>query len=119
MHQETITYENFNGVQVKEIAMFNISKAEIMQMELSEEGSYRTRLQKLIDTKDVKELIRLFTGLIDISYGIKSEDGKDVFFHYSALVMEGFKDIAVESAVEFDVEETEKGLRAANVKKID
>jgi len=49
---------------------------------------------------------------------IKSEDGEDVFFHYSALVMEGFKDIPVESEVEFDVEETEKGLRACNVKKI-
>ena len=49
---------------------------------------------------------------------IKSADDKDVFFHYSALVMEGFKDIAVDSEVEFDVEETEKGLRASNVKKI-
>jgi len=49
---------------------------------------------------------------------IKSVDGKDVFFHYSSLVMEGFKDIPVESEVEFDVEETAKGLRASNVKKI-
>ena len=50
---------------------------------------------------------------------IKSSDDKDVFFHYSSLVMEGFKDIAIDSEVEFDVEETEKGLRASNVKKID
>ena len=50
---------------------------------------------------------------------IKSEDDKDVFFHYSALVMEGFKDIAVGSSVEFDVLETEKGLRADNIKKLD
>ena len=49
---------------------------------------------------------------------IKSVDGKDVFFHYSSLVMDGFKDIPVESEVEFDVEETAKGLRASNVKKI-
>lgn len=49
---------------------------------------------------------------------IKGEDGNDFFFHYSALVMEGFKDIPVESEVEFDVEETEKGLRAVNVKKV-
>lgn len=49
---------------------------------------------------------------------IKSEKGEDIFFHYSALVMDGFKDIAVESEVEFEVEETEKGLRANNVKKI-
>ena len=50
---------------------------------------------------------------------IKSADDKDVFFHYSSLVMEGFKDIAVDSEVEFDVEQTEKGLRASNVRKID
>ncbi len=50
---------------------------------------------------------------------IKSCDDKDVFFHYSALGMDGFKDIAVESEVEFDVLETEKGLRASNVRKID
>lgn len=90
MHQETITYENFNGVQVKENHMFNITKAELMQMELSEEGSYQIRLQKLIDTKDVKELIRLFTGLIDISYGIKSEDGKH--FRKSPEILANFKD---------------------------
>ena len=49
---------------------------------------------------------------------IKSDDDKDVFFHYSELVMEGFKDIAVGSDVEFDVTETDKGLRASNVKKL-
>ena len=49
---------------------------------------------------------------------IKTADGKDVFFHYSALVMDGFKDIPVESEVEFNVEETPKGLRASNVKKL-
>ena len=49
---------------------------------------------------------------------IKSDDEKDIFFHYSELVMEGFKDIEVGAEVEFDVTETEKGLRASNVKKI-
>lgn len=49
---------------------------------------------------------------------IKTSDDKDVFFHYSELVMEGFKDIAVDTEVEFDVTETEKGLRASNVKKL-
>ena len=56
----------------------------------------------------------------DKGYGfIKGENGQDIFFHYSQLVMEGFKDIAVGSKVEFDVEESPKGLRANNVKKID
>ena len=55
----------------------------------------------------------------DKGYGfIQNGDGKDVFFHYSELVMEGFKDIAVGSEVEFDLVESEKGLRASNVKKL-
>lgn len=49
---------------------------------------------------------------------IKTEDGKDVFFHYSALVMEGFKDIPVDADVEVEIEESEKGFRAKSVKQI-
>ena len=52
-------------------------------------------------------------------YGfIKTEEGKDLFFHYSELQMEGFKTINPGQAVEFEVIETEKGLRAVNIKTI-
>lgn len=40
----------------------------------------------------------------------------DIFFHYSSLVMEGFKTIEVDTSVEFDLEESEKGKRAINIK---
>lgn len=50
---------------------------------------------------------------------IKGEDEKDVFFHYSVLEMDGFKDIPVGSEVEYDVVESERGLRATSVKKLD
>lgn len=50
-------------------------------------------------------------------YGfIRAEDGSDVFFHYSSLVMDGFKTANPGDEVEFDVSNTEKGLRASNVK---
>lgn len=49
---------------------------------------------------------------------IKSDDEKDIFFHYSSLMMEGFKTIEPNTEVEFDVEESEKGLRAKNIKKV-
>lgn len=90
MYKETIIYEDFNGVEIKEDKYFNITKAEMMQMELSPDGGYASRIQKLIDTKDVKELIRLFTGLIDIAYGEKSDDGKH--FRKSEDILRDFKD---------------------------
>ena len=50
-------------------------------------------------------------------YGfITLEDGRDVFFHYSELVMEGFKTVDEGAVVEFDLFEGEKGLQAHNIK---
>ncbi len=50
-------------------------------------------------------------------YGfIEREDGPDVFVHFSAIQGEGFKSLAEGQAVEFDIVEDAKGLRAENVK---
>jgi CspA family cold shock protein len=53
-------------------------------------------------------------------YGFLSpEDGsKDVFVHHTAIIGEGFKSWTENQSVEFDVEQTEKGPRAAHVAKI-
>ena len=49
-------------------------------------------------------------------YGFLSDaEGKDVFVHYSALQMEGFKELKDGEAVEFDVVDGDKGPQAANV----
>lgn len=49
-------------------------------------------------------------------YGFLSDaDGKDVFVHYSALQMDGFKELKDGEAVEFEVVDGEKGPQAANV----
>lgn len=50
---------------------------------------------------------------------IKSEDGgNDIFFHYSALKMTGFKTIQDGTEVEFDLVDGEKGVQASDVTKI-
>lgn len=52
-------------------------------------------------------------------YGfITTDNGDDLFFHYSELVMDDFKNIDVDQLVEFDVEETDRGLRAIKIHKI-
>jgi len=49
-------------------------------------------------------------------YGfIGREDGDDVFVHFSALQMDGYKRLDKGQAVEFTIEEGPKGLQAANV----
>lgn len=46
------------------------------------------------------------------------EDGKDVFFHYSQLAMEGFKTIDSDVEVEFDMVDTDRGPQAQNIVKL-
>ena len=49
---------------------------------------------------------------------IEREGGNDVFVHFSAISMDGFKTLAEGDAVEFEVVDGAKGPQAANVKKI-
>ena len=52
-------------------------------------------------------------------YGfISDEQGNDVFVHFSALQMDGFKVLDEGEEVEFDVVNGEKGPQASNVVKI-
>ena len=46
---------------------------------------------------------------------ITTEEGKDVFVHFSAIKMDGYKSLAENQEVEFDVVDGEKGPQAANV----
>ena len=52
-------------------------------------------------------------------YGfIELEDGKDIFVHYSAINIEGYKTLAEGQEVEFELTDGDKGPRAANVTRV-
>jgi CspA family cold shock protein len=52
-------------------------------------------------------------------YGfIEQEGGEDVFVHFSAIQMDGFKTLAEGQVVEFEVMQGDKGLHATNVVRV-
>lgn len=76
MIKKTVEYVDFNGEQQKEDFYFNLSKAEIAEMELSQNGGLSTHIKKITEAKNSKELITIFKEILIRSIGRRSEDGK-------------------------------------------
>lgn len=76
MLKKTISYTDYDGNARKEDFFFNLSKAELTEMQLSSEGGLEKKINRIVQTQDNKEIIALFKDIICKSYGIKSDDGK-------------------------------------------
>lgn len=77
MYRDHRTYVDFNGVERTEDFYFNLSKAEIADMELSTTGGIKDMVNKILEAKDQAKLVSLFKDLICMAYGVKSEDGRN------------------------------------------
>ena len=76
MLKKTITYKDYNGVERTEDFMFNLTKAEILEMQLTKDGGMDAAIKKIADAKDAPEIMKVFKDLILKSYGIVSDDGR-------------------------------------------
>lgn len=72
----TETYVDFNGTQRTEDFLFHFSQAELMEMEMSIEGGFSARVQRIINTNSRPELLKIMKEFVLDAYGIKSEDGR-------------------------------------------
>lgn len=76
MIKKTITYTDYDGHERTEDFYFNLSKAELMEMELSVTGGFTQMIDRIIKAEDVPAIASVFKELLLKSYGQKSNDGK-------------------------------------------
>lgn len=76
MLKKTITYTDYDGNERTEDFYFNLTKAEVAEMEMSYTGGMEKMLRKIVAEKDSKRIVEIFKDLILRSYGEKSADGK-------------------------------------------
>ena len=76
MLKKTITYTDYNNVERTEDFYFNLTQAEIMEMELSTTGGMTEMIQKIVAAQDTPALVKIFKDFILKAYGEKSPDGK-------------------------------------------
>lgn len=76
MLSKNIKYTDYNGVEREEKFLFNLSKAELMEMEMGTAGGLAESIRHIIETQDGCLIMKTFKDLILKAYGEKSADGK-------------------------------------------
>jgi len=77
---KTITFPNYNDEQETEDFRFNLSKGELVKMQMAaideRTESFQDKLEKIGKSLNGKALIEVIDEIIDVSYGVKTVDGK-------------------------------------------
>lgn len=76
MYAKTIEYEDYNGNKRKETFYFNLSKAEIIDLEWRTPGGLENYFKTIMETLDGQKLADTFKMLIQKSYGVKDPEGR-------------------------------------------
>lgn len=76
MYKKTFTYTDFNGNSVTEDAYFNLTRTEIMTMDLEMYGGFAEYLTKIVNTNDAPKMTEWYRKFIRKCVGIKSDDGR-------------------------------------------
>lgn len=76
MFKKTIKYVDYKGNEREEDFYFNITKSELVEMELAQKGGMSEYLEKITKAQTKDELVLWFKKIILKAYGEKSEDGR-------------------------------------------
>ena len=76
MLKKTVTYVDYNGVERTEDFYFNLTKAEVTEMELSVDGGLSKMLEDIIASNNNKQILAMFKEIVLKAYGEKSADGR-------------------------------------------
>ena len=76
MYTKSITFTDYDGEKRTEEFQFNLNKAEILEMQVSETGGLAEYVKEIMKVKDHGKLVQLWKTIILKAYGEKSADGR-------------------------------------------
>lgn len=75
MYKKSITFEDFEGNTITKDYYFNLTKAEVLEMQLSAEGGLDKRMQRIVGSNDQGKIITTIKDIILKSYGKRTDEG--------------------------------------------
>lgn len=110
MIKKTVKYEDFDGNQREEDFYFNLSKAELAVLENSVGGGLHATVDKILKADNKPELIKYFKKIVLMSYGKKSDDGRN--FIKNDKIREDFESCAAYSEIFMELASDDKAAAA-------
>lgn len=75
MYEKKIKFKGYDGVEREQSFFFNLTKAELLDMQFEIQGGFVDRVKRIIEIKDQPTIIKIFKEIILKSYGEKDDDG--------------------------------------------
>lgn len=76
MYKKTITYVDYNGVERTEDFYFNLTKAEIAELDLRHAGGFESYINRIVKSDDNNAIVDTFKSIIAMAYGEKDPNGR-------------------------------------------
>lgn len=76
MYKKTISYTDFEGTDRTETFWFNLTKAELAELQLTYPGGFAEYLQHIVDAQNQAEIVKMFKEILKMSYGEKDPTGR-------------------------------------------
>ncbi len=106
MLKKTMTYTDYNGVERTEDFYFNLTKAEVAEMEMGTSGGLAEMINSIVAAKDGPAILKIFKDLVLKAYGKKTPDGRrfekseEISKEFSET--EAYSDLYIELATDAD-----------------
>ena len=108
MIKRTVKYTDFNDVKREEDFYFNLTKDEVLDLQSSVPGGYSAYIEGISNAEDISAVYDQIKKFIDISYGVKSDDGRK--FTKSPEALMEFKSTNAYSNLIFDMLDQQDSL---------
>lgn len=105
MYKHVVKYEDYDGKPQEKTLWFNLSKGELLKMELKAKNGLESTLREVSESKDRAKILEIFEWIIENAYGVKSDDGQR--FVKNQEIIDSFKQSPAYDEFLFDLLTTE------------
>lgn len=90
MLKRTIQFTDYDDVKKESVHYFNLSKPELVELEVEYDAGFEGMINKIIETKDRKALVAIFKNIVLMALGVQVQDGEVIRFVKNDEIREKF-----------------------------